>query len=294
MNRDRKIVCGPAPTRIRTARGMVECAVAGQGPVIVAVHGGMGGHDQSWLLARALSADLDRHRVVAVSRPGYLATPIELGQTPDQQADLLAALLDALDIEDAAIVAVSAGGPAALQFAARHPSRCRALVLVSTCTGPLHTPPEILKRIRMMKFLAGIPGLAAFLKWRTAGNPESAASRSIRDPELRARTLAHPEAGPLLRALQSSVFERMRDRLRGTINDIGQFATLTQLPASPIFAPTLIVHGEADTVVPFAHAEAALRRVANAELLAIPAGEHVSLFTHLDAVRAKTGRYLTR
>lgn len=253
----------------------------------------MGGYDQSWLLAKSLLADLHGNRVVAVSRPGYLETPLDLGRTPEEQADVAAALLDALSIPDAAIVAVSAGGPSALQFAALHPSRCRSLILVSACSGPLQTPPEILKRMRMMAILARLPGLPALLRWQATRKPDRQAGRSIRDPGLRARTLGHPEAGPLLRALQSSVFEQMRERLPGTLNDVQQFAELSQLPNLPISSPTLIVHGAADTVVPFAHAEAVRQRVPYAELLTIPAGEHASLFTHLDMVRAKAARYLT-
>lgn len=282
----------PVPVQIPTSRGTIQCAVVGEGPAIVALHGGMGGYDQSWLLAKALLADLHGHRVVAVSRPGYLDSPLELGRTPEDQAHVVAALLDALSIPDAAIVAVSAGGPSALQFAALHPSRCRSLILVSACTGPLQTPPEILKRMRMMAILARLPGLPALLRWQATRKPDRPASRSIRDPDLRTRTLGHAEAGPLLRALQSSVFERMRERLPGTLNDVRQFAELSQLPNLPISSPTLIVHGAADTVVPFAHAEAVRQRVPDAELLTIPAGEHVSLFTHLDMVRAKAGKYL--
>lgn len=282
----------PKPVEVATARGPIQCAVVGEGPAIVGLHGGMGGYDQSWLLAKAVAGDLQGYRIVAVSRPGYLGTALDLGRTPSEQADLVAALLAALDIPDAAIVAVSAGGPCALQFASLYPERCRSLILVSACTGPLETPQEILQRMRLMETLAQIPCLATMLRWRTARNPDQSARRSIREPELRAKTLLHPEAGVLLRTLQSSVFEHMRDRLPGTINDIGQFATLPQLPTLSITAPMLIVHGDADTVVPFDHAKAVGRQAAHAELLAIPRGEHVSLFTHLDLVRAKADRFL--
>jgi pimeloyl-ACP methyl ester carboxylesterase len=43
------------------------------------------------------------------------------------QADAVAALLDVLGIRTAAVMAVSGGGPCALQFALRHPQRCCAL-----------------------------------------------------------------------------------------------------------------------------------------------------------------------
>ena len=278
-------LAGPAPVWVQTSRGAVQCASAGEGSAILAIHGGMGGHDQSWLLARALATTLRDKRVVAVSRPGYLGSRLALGASPDEQADLYAALLDALGIASAAVVAVSAGGPSALQFAARHPSRCRSLVLVSACTGKLQTPPEIAARLRLMRQLARVPGLPRLLKRRAERNPQAGARRAIPDEVMRERTLRHPEAGPLLRALQSSVFEHLSARLPGTINDIAQLAVLGQLPAGSISAPTLVVHGRADNVVPFAHAENVCHAIPQAKLLALPDGGHVSLFTHLDVVR---------
>lgn len=285
-------LAGPAPVIVTTSRGTIQCAIAGEGPAILAVHGGMGGHDQSWLLARALAKTLGGKRVVAVSRPGYLGSSLALGASPDEQADVYGALLDAVGISSAAIVAVSAGGPSALQFAARHPSRCRALVLISACTGTLQTPPEITARLRMMRHLARLPGLPRLLRWQAERNPQAGARRSIPDDAMRERTLCHPAAGPLFGALQSSVFRNLHARLPGTINDIAQFAALGQLPAGAISAPTLVVHGRADNVVPFSHAETVCRAIPQAKLLALADGGHVSLFTHLDAVREEAEPFL--
>ena len=64
----------PVPVVTRTTFGPVEHTRAGTGPAFLALHGGMGGYDQSWLLARALLADLSNHNVLGLSRPGYLGT----------------------------------------------------------------------------------------------------------------------------------------------------------------------------------------------------------------------------
>lgn len=284
-NADALPLTGPAPVSVQTSRGTVQCAIAGEGPAILAIHGGMGGHDQSWLLARALATTLHDKQVVAVSRPGYLGSPLALGASPDEQADVYDALLDALGIVAVTVIAISAGGPSALQFAARHPSRCRSLLLVSACTGRLQTPPEIEARLRMMRHLARFPGLPRLLKWQAERNPQAGARRAIPDAAIRERTLRHPEAGPLLRTLQSGVFEHLPARLPGTVNDIAQFATLERFPAGLISAPTLVVHGRADNVVSFSHAENVCRAIPQAKLLALPDGGHVALFTHLDLVR---------
>jgi pimeloyl-ACP methyl ester carboxylesterase len=58
-----------------------------------------------------------------------------------QMADDLAALLDALQIEQAHILGTSMGGMIALEFAARHPQRVDRLVLVATTAGgATHVP----------------------------------------------------------------------------------------------------------------------------------------------------------
>lgn len=88
-----------APTIINTRLGKIEYAEYGNGPAIIALHGAMGGYDQSLILARTIGES--GYRYLAVSRPGYLGTPLSSGKTPEQQADLCAALLDILGIPDA-------------------------------------------------------------------------------------------------------------------------------------------------------------------------------------------------
>lgn len=69
-------------------------------------------------------------RVFAVSRFGYLRTPRPDDASPEMQADAHVCLLDALDVDKAAVMGVSAGAPSALQTAIRHPARVSALVRV--------------------------------------------------------------------------------------------------------------------------------------------------------------------
>ena len=77
------------------------------------------------------------------------------GATPEAQADLLAALLDTLAIGQAAVIAISGGGPAAIHFALRHPTRCRALVLCSTVSRA--NTFKVPFRFQFIKLLARLP-----------------------------------------------------------------------------------------------------------------------------------------
>jgi pimeloyl-ACP methyl ester carboxylesterase len=280
------------PIVVSTARGPIELIDRGTGPVVLALHGGMGGCDQSLLLARAALGDDPPYRVLALSRPGYLGTPQASGAMPEAQADLYAALLDALKIDKAMVVAVSAGGPSALHFALRHPDRCSGVVLISCCTGTLDVPEQVRTRLPMMRLIARLPPLVALLRWAALRNPEKSARRSIRDPALRAKTLADPVAGTMLRELQASVFTRMAERLPGTLSDTAYFGAMEPIDVSALSPPLLAIHGTSDTVVPFAHASRVANEAPRGELTAIEAGEHVSLFTHLDQVRMRVSEFV--
>lgn len=282
------------PRIAATALGPAEYVDVGNvtgGPVVVAIHGAMGGWDQSAILADTV---LDAgYRVIAVSRPGYLNTPFPAGSqgaAAAQQADWLAALLDALGIEHAVIAAISGGGPCAWNFALRHPARCRALALYSTVSAINRYPIPF--RFTVMKLVARLPFLVAAMRKQALADLERTLGRSVAQPEQRARILADGECRALVEALMASTFDRMALRMPGTVNDI-RVTQNTEYPLERIAAPTLIVHGAADPLVDCAtHARAAARRLPNAELLTLADAGHMAIFTHRAEVRERTRGFL--
>lgn len=282
----------PAPIITHTALGPIEHTDSGTGRALLALHGGMGGYDQSWLLARALLGDRPGFRILGLSRPGYLGTPQSLGHTPEAQADLYAGLLDTLGIERTLVAAVSAGGPSAIQFALRHPDRCGGLILVSTATGPLETAAEFLARLRKMSWISRVPGLIPQLRRRAQRNPLANALRSIPDPVLAAQTLAHPAGGPLFSAVLASTLSHTARRLPGTIVDTRHYQAMPAPPCAQLVMPVLAIHGDADPVVPVSHARRVLA-APRARALILPGGGHMALFSHLDEIRAAVEELLS-
>lgn len=287
---DGAIMEAPFPRTLTTACGAVEYAEFGTGTALLALHGAMGGYDQGLILARTIGAE--GHRAICPSRPGYLGTPLASGDSAERQADLCAALLDTLGIAETAVVAVSGGGPCALQFALRHEKRCKALVLISTCAGKIETSVPV--SFLITSKLARWPLFVRVMRDRTLRDIELAARRSVANPYLRRRMLDDATAGPLFRALLASTFDRMAFRLPGTANDIAVTRTRTY-PLERISVPTLIVHGIDDRLVPFAqHAAVAAARIPAAELFAVDGGEHVAIFTHRDVVSVRIRQFLDR
>lgn len=261
---------------VPTRSGVVECALAGTGSPVVVLHGLGGGHDHGLWIARRLR--LHRHRVVAVSRPGYLRTAVALGPDPWLFADCLRDLLDALGLEQAAILGSSAGGMSALAFALRHPERCAGLVMLAAVS----------RRIRAASLMASLPlsALADLANWAFECRPRI---RALLGPYYRWPLTSNPRRRS--RLLRSPAFwqayaEMLRTnspaapRATGRALDLRNLARFPAAPRATLPLPALVVHGRTDPAVPFSHALNSLGWLPRAELVAVPDGGHLLPLTH--------------
>lgn len=248
-----------SPGRVSTTCGPIEVAETGQGPAVLVVHGMPG----DWRQARTVAEDLsDQARVLLVSRPGYGRTPLCSGRTPEEQADLYAALLDALAIDRAVVLGISGGGPSSFAFAARHPERCHGLLLCCAVAPHLMTPPAAMLR------LAAVPGV-----WRAVAAAVRLVARygGGKPTDLSALTPIERmlAADPLvLHDLTRFDAERPQTmRGAGLRNDTRQLAAMREIawPAT-VSVPTAVLHGDADDVIPLSHAEAFAAAVPGARL----------------------------
>lgn len=258
-------------TLIETAAGPVEYHITRgkpeedkESPVVLIVHGSPGGYDQSRAFAKLLA--LPGTTFLTVSRPGYLRTPITSGVSPEEQADLYAALLETLGISNVAVIGISGGGPSALQFALRHSQKCRQLILIS---GVTHRYSEIeLKQAlphwlqsfqKMYERLITFDPLLAFLLIVTRAIPTRFATTDL----LRSVTL----------------YELRKE---GYHQDMEQFERIPPegYALESLKAPVFIVHGTNDDEVPFSHAQLLAQRLKAVKLLAIPGGNHMVFYTH--------------
>ncbi len=131
-----------APSRSRlveTSAGAVEYAEADDGPPLLMIHGSGGGFDQGLAMGAPLVAR--GWRLIATSRFGYLRSEVPPDSSHTAQADALAELLDALGIARAPVLGGSAGAMSAASFAARHPGKCAALVVLVPAIPLPGAPP---------------------------------------------------------------------------------------------------------------------------------------------------------
>jgi len=249
---------------VQTAKGPVEYAEIGHGPVVLMVHGDPGGYDQIYQVLKIDDAEHGDFRYVIPSRPGYLRTPLIVGKTPKEQAEALAALLDELKIDKAAVVGGSGGGPSAIEFAALYPERCRALVLEEAITMQRNPTEAGFVEAALTKTL----GLD-FSVWL------------IKDPftaGLQAKDPSDHKISSIATAIFNSTVPAA-SRAAGHENDIAQWAAISELPLTRVHCPTLILQGTADVNVPIAHGEFAHDRIAGSQFVQLPGEDHWMVIT---------------
>lgn len=183
--------------------------------------------------------------------------------TMDSFADDLIGLMDHLDIKQAVVCGLSMGGYVALSLARRHPNRLRALVLLATRAKA--DGPETRKNRHAM---------AARVRAENS-------SRPVVDSMLPTLVSAHsrmriPDLAPRLTKVMNGVAP---DTLARALEGMAERKDYTsELPG--INAPTMLVRGEQDEIIPAADMETIARTVPGAHL------ELMTLVGHLPNLEA--------
>jgi 2-hydroxy-6-oxonona-2,4-dienedioate hydrolase len=230
-------------TVIQTPQGLLEYAERGEGLPVIVLHGAGGGYDQGLLVVELLLGD--GYRIIAPSRFGYLGTPIPEDNSLEAQADALVSLLDHLAVERVAVVAVSAGGPAALYFSLRHPERTAGLVMAMAISYTIPPKEEDLKKLAVIHRLIG----SDFIYWTMLKTARKTMLNLLGVPPETLAALSDSEQAWVNEVLFSML--PMSLRLPGIQLD-EERQLPSDLPYSQITAPTLVLHARDDTLVPIA------------------------------------------
>lgn len=232
--------------------------VLGQGKPLLLIHG-LGASCDYWRYnIRALSQGC---RVYAFDLPGCGRSDKEIDEfSLDFAGEFVAVFMDAVGVDRASLVGNSLGGAVSLQFAVQYPHRLEKLVLVSS--GGLGR--ELGLSFRLFK----IPLLGELMAWAWSTKPE--VRRTLRsivyDPQIIGDDFVDQlaELTPLPGAK-----EMLLSVARVGIDFWGQNMRLLEplLRRVPeIEAPTLIIWGAQDPVIPVAHAHIAHRMIENSQL----------------------------
>lgn len=275
---------------IATTRcGPIEYQEAGAGVPLLMVHGSGGGHDQGMAFAGTLAQQ--GIRVIAMSRFGYLRTPMPVDDTPAAQADAHVCLLDALGIQQAAVMGGSAGGPSAMQMAIRHPDRVAALILLV----PLAYKPST-----ALNSVAPLSPWAENLILRLIGSDFVfwAALHVARDQVIRYVLATPPEqvavASPQEQARVNTMLENILPvsaRAQGLRSDSVLGKGIARYALESIRAPTLVISVRDDGYGTYASSEYTASQIAGAKFIGFEKGGHVWV-GHDDEVQAAVVKFL--
>lgn len=229
-----------------------------QAPAVVLLHG-FGASLQTW--DAWASGLMKTHRVIRMDLPGSGLSPPDPAQdySDARSLQLLRHLLDDLGVSRATFVGHSMGGRIAWTFAAQYPERTERLVLIApdgfASEGfEYDRPPQV-------------PAIMGFMRYAL---PKFVLRMNLKGAYAQADHLSDAlttRYHDLLRA--PGARQAMLDRLHQTVLKEPE-PMLRQIKA-----PTLLVWGEADAMIPARHAADYLQAIAGSRLFLSPGAGHL-------------------
>jgi pimeloyl-ACP methyl ester carboxylesterase len=218
-------------------------------------------------------------RWVSYDRPGYCGSASRPGRDIASAAVDVAAIADALDIGQFAVVGHSGGGPHALACGALLPDRVLAVVSMSA------PAPH------------GAVGLDWFAGWSPSGVAEQRAALAGRTAleeylataEFAPETFTPDDHAALQGSwswLMTVVRKAMAAGDAGMVDDLLAGARPWGFDVAHLSVPVLILHGGLDRMVPSSHGSWLAARCRGAELRLLPGDGHISVLDHAPAALA--------
>jgi pimeloyl-ACP methyl ester carboxylesterase len=247
---------GRVQTRLTSVDGRaVEYLVAGDGPVVVLLHGdGETARDWRWVMPGLAAAG---HRVLALSLPGHGGSASADSYAQEDLADWLASVLEALGLDRAMVIGNSIGALMGLHLTLSRPDLVERLVLVDSAgLGRLVNP------VLAAETMPRLGEAAIAMSLMPGGGPLRAAVRSV---NLFGQPWRAPAGwwldqfrwGSAPALLHASV-----ECKRAILGAAGQHHVLIGR-LGEVRVPTLVLWGLLDKVVPFTHGLAAAKRLPN-------------------------------
>lgn len=255
----------------------------GAGPVDLVYLGGVVSHIEVILEEPGIVRWWERigsfARVVLVDRRGLGLSDRECdGLTLAEEVADVEAVLDALGIDRAVVQGYAAGGPLAIEFAARRPERTLALVLYAAMSIVERTDGDDLPWLQdREERQARIAALAEV--WGTGSNLEQLAPSAADDPRMR------DWLGRL---------ERHSATPRGFLtlaDNMARADVRARLPELSV--PTLILHRSGDRMIDVGHSRLLAERIPGAKLVELPGSDNLPMLGDSDALVGEVEEFLT-
>jgi len=273
----------PETQYAKTGSVHIAYKIVGDGPIdLVLIPEWFSHIEASWdvaPLARTLRRLGSFSRLITFDKGGSgLSDPVALTELPSLEnwIEEVEAVMDAAGSERAALLGDGGGGPMAIMFAATHPERVTALVLVNSFARMARSPD----------YPAGVPmeDLERFPGWleRSWGTGRT----------LPVAAPSAPSQGPVFDAYTR--LERV-SASPGTVEAI--MSMVQELDVRPVLptisAPTLVIHRGGNAYVPVEHGRFLAEHIPSARYVELPGRDHHYFFGDADGLLDEVQEFLT-
>ncbi len=210
----------------------IEYSIVGEGTPILMFHGG---HSNCYEELGYTELVKQGFSLITPSRPGYGATSKEIGKSLFNASKFYAQLLNHLHIDKAHVLAVSAGGPSGISFAAHFPERSLSL-------------NNYFPRFTFRRFIPSFSRLPSKDVMLQIDKESIEAVRKMNN---------HYRSG------------------NGFLIDLVQVNQLSSTTLQAVACPTFIMHSKNDSAVPLEHAYFAHNNIEKAELCLLDSWGHL-------------------
>ncbi|RSK26622.1 alpha/beta hydrolase [Bacillus sp. HMF5848] len=193
-------------------------------------------------------------------------------------ADDAKAVLDAVEVDKVHVYGISMGGMIAQKLAINYPDRVQSLILgCTTAGGATHIQPSPDVSMLMIS-RASVPSTPEEIAWAVV-------------PILYSETFIENN--------HSDIAEDIKTRIEIPTPVHGYMLQLqaclahdTSTDLEKITVPTLVIHGDADKLVPYENGVTLASRIKNAELFTVPGAGHIYVTEAADIVNNKVLQFL--
>jgi pimeloyl-ACP methyl ester carboxylesterase len=255
----------------------LEYFIDGSGPPLLMIMG-FGGSASSW--GEPFVKELGRHfTTIRLSNRGTgLSDKPSEAFTIRTMADDTVNLLDALKIDRPHVLGISMGGMIAQELAINYPQRVNGLALGCTTTGPAHGVTASTETMTLMAPQPGMTPAEMYRKaWPALCSPKFIESGVNFLEQMLNEGLSRPT--PL-----QTIGQQM--------GAIMQHNTYDRLPQ--IKAPTLVIHGDVDLLVPSENANVLAKQIAGVEQKWVPGAAHMFFWEQPEASAKVITEFLSR
>ena len=225
-------------------------------------------------------------RVVCPDRPGYGTSSPQLGRRLDDWPADVAALANHLERERFAVTGISSGGPYVVVCAAELPERIAAAAVVAGVTD-FSWPDAYEGYDDLWITISRFGDEAQATAWCDEHLGADGSRLMEQVPELAPADHAFLEDAATAKVFAVTMAEAFRQGTGGFAQDLTIEGRPWAFDPGTIAVPVRILHGEADTLAPLAHARHTAELIPGSVVEILPGHGHVSMFNEFPRLIAE-------